>query len=239
MNYIKKSELKGLVSENLEKNFGELGFKLKKSKNLLIKILNGGQIIIDYRVLDAYNFKRNEVAWKVEIFFFIRYNIVHEWFENIEDKKKNEFNQNWTFGTCLNETLDNDLIIDVDVDENDIVSFLNLIIYKTKVGLNKFYNSNKTLTQLYMNKIPPELNTVNDLTKFDSFNFRTAIECLTMNRILNLSNFYILVSIFKKKLEYFFNNGDPITVIYFHRIDEIIEKLEKIDFSNVDDNLKL
>jgi len=228
MNYIKKSELKNLLKSELESEFKD--FKLISSKNKLYQEINGGLLMIDYNVNDAYNFEKDEIAWRIEVSFFIGFEVVHKWFEPFEHRSKKDYKYYWTYGLNLDNILGHK--IQMDVDEPSVSSFLKNVIEKIDSGLNSFYLQNRELQNLYKNKVPFDLNSIDDVKNMKAFNVRTAIEILTIAWILKDTNFNEMLHLFKLRIEELVSVGDPMAKHYYPKFDEIIEVLKRTNFSD-------
>ncbi|GEM_PF-6751377 len=230
MSYIKKSELKGMLKNKLEAKYCNIGFKLISNKNRLYKNLNGGLLMLDYKIDDAYNFEKNEIAWGVEVYFFIGFEVVHKWFEPFENRNRNDYKYYWTYGNSLDNITGNKF--QVDVDEPNIERFLENLIDKVDVSFKRFFEANKDLSNLYHNKVPVSIKNIDDVKNMRSFNMRTAIEILTIARILNEKNFEELIELFKYRIKELVEVGDPMAKHLYPKFNEIIETLKIKDFSN-------
>ncbi|WP_179008683.1 hypothetical protein [Winogradskyella forsetii] len=228
MNYIKKSELKNLLKDKLEYKYSD--FNLISSKNRLYKEIKGGLLMIDYRINDAYNFEKDEIAWRIEVSFFIGFEAVHKWFEPFEHRSKKDYKYYWTYGSNLDNILGHKT--QMDVDEPNVNDFLRDVIEKVDDSFNGFYAENKDLNNLYKNKVPFTLNSIDDVKSMKTFNVRTAIEILTIAWLLRDTNFNKILHLFKYRIEELINVGDPMSKHYYPKFNEIIEALKKTNFSD-------
>ena len=230
MAYIKKKELDQLVGNNLNALFEEKGFKWKRSENKFTKYVEGGASIITYRILDSYDFTKDEVSWKIEFYFFIRFNIVHEWFETFEHRKKKDYKDSWTMGRNMEEI--NGVEFEIAVDESAISNRLSEINRKVFLDYNIFFKKYRTLSDVNNYLMPTPINSIEDVEKIHAFNMRTAMEYLTIAWILQRSDFELMLIAFKSKINDLAKVGDPMVNIYFPKFDEIIKTLKGTDFTN-------
>jgi len=237
LNYIKKSELKKILTERLIGLFDERQFKLLRSKSRFLKYVDGGLIMIDYRVVDAYNFDRNEVAWKIELTYFIGFESVHKWFEIYEDRDKKDYKYYWTYGRSL-DTLSNG-VFQVDVDDSNINEFLNDFIEKVNNGFSLFYSRYNHLDELNKAIIPYPIKSIDDIKKFNAFNARVAIESLAIAWILQRDDFDTMLDVFSLKLKDFAKIGDPTSELLYPKLDNIIKDLKQTDFSKYPNHLEI
>ncbi|MEE9363952.1 MAG: hypothetical protein V3U92_15230 [Cellulophaga sp.] len=228
--YIKKSELKDLLSQKIRDQFVNLGFSHNKSKGKLIKFLKGGLVMIEYRILNSFNFKKDEISWKVEVVFFIGFEVVHKWFEVFEHRNKSDYKYYWTHGDNLDDITGNKF--QIDVDEVNVKGFLIDFIKIVDDNFYKFYKANKDLDDLNKNIIPSSIKTIEDVRSIKSFNIRTAIEFLTIAWILKREDFSVMLKLFKQRIEELVAVGDPMAKRYYPKFDEIIVVLKSLDFSD-------
>ena len=230
MNYIKKKDIKDLLSNKLCSFFEKKGFKLIRSDNRLVKEVIGGAFYIDYNVLDSYNTEKDEVAWRIEVVYFVRFNAVHNWVEPFEHRKKKDYKYSWTVGKNLNEI--NNTIFEIDVDEYNIENKLENILQNVISAFIIFFNENKSLTDIAKSLMPNEINSIEDIKKIKNFNVNTAIKYIAIAWILKRSDFDSIVSVSKIKLKQLFEVGDPMAIFYMPKLDEMISTLKRTDFSN-------
>lgn len=227
--YIKKSELKKATLECFDDDFTKQGFKLIKSKGRFIKQLEGVNVMIDCRILDSYNFKKDNVAWEIEIVFFLGYEVVHNWFEQFEHRQKKDYKFYWTVGSTLSDRLNKKF--DIDVDENNLDYKLFELKSVVLRELNHFLSDNSSLKKIADNRIPYPLDSLDKIDNLKNFNVRTAIEFLSIAWILKRDDFNHILEVSIKKIQQLYDIGDPMAKIYFPIFDKIVESLKSSDFS--------
>jgi hypothetical protein len=239
MSFIKKTELKNLIIESLKQRYENIDFKWIKSESRFVKQTNGGLLMFECKVIDAYNFEKDEVAWKVEVNFYIGFEAVHKWFEAFEHRKKDDYKYFWTYADNLENT--SGCKFQIDVDSLNVNNFIIDLIEKLDVGLKKFYNSNRYLSQLKIAKELLLFKKIEDVRAVKFFNSRSAFELLSISWVLRQNNFDKVLDLFKLRILELVNVGDPMAKFYYPQFEEIIKALKNNDFSNsileLDDNV--
>lgn len=224
VDYIKKTELNNLLYDELKTEFERIGFKAIKSKGLLYKKIAGGLLLISYRVVDGYNFKRDQVAWKIELTVSIGFDVVHKWFEKFEHRSKSDYKYYSTYSTSIDKIFEKKVEIDVDTPRID--SVVSNIVSKIKIGTEIFFKNHCCLEYVYKSK---NIDALDDLK---NLNVRMALENLSIIWILKKDIFEKALSAYKDKLEQLYEVGDPMAKIYLPKLDEIISYLKSIDFND-------
>lgn len=233
MSYIKKNDLKDIVGVKLEGLLAPKGFSLIKNKSKLYKELKGGALILDYRILDSYDTNINEVEWKIELCFFIRLDVIHDWFKPFEIRKKSDLKYNWTFGKCMDKF--SNLVTSIPVNPSNLDGQLSTLLHEVEKKIEWFWENYNSVDKLFKALLP---DSILDQYNERAFNFRTAIENLTIVWLTNIEEFDFYKNVYYEKLKSLMEVGDPLTLEYLPKFNQIINSLKGYDFSGANLELK-
>jgi len=230
MGYITKKEVKNNLEIELNNLLSFIGYKFKKGKNTFIKYTNNGFGMLVFAVTDDFNLSKNEVCWKIDANFFVRFDIIHQWFEPFDIRDKKDLKNVWSKGESINTNFKSNLSIDVDdVDAKNKIKKIALIIVKE---FTNFINENNTLEKLEKAILPKQISELEDISDYKYFNVNYAIVILSLAKILKRSDFENIINISRDKINQLVKVGDPMAKVYINKFEDIIYKLQSNEFND-------
>jgi len=219
----KKADVKRVIGDELGKILEPADFKHFKGKSKFLRVVEGGCHIIEYRILQGYNSDSNEVVWEVEMLGFIRFDVVHDWFLPFEKRQKSDLKFNWTWGEYSKN---------LGCSNIEITPLAESITHAAAKHAQACVNAFISFFEKYqtIEVLGNKLLSLNDQER--AFNFRTAVENLTIIWLLKPDFFEDKKREYKQRLTKLFEVGDPMTEDLFPKFDELIGALIEFNYEN-------
>lgn len=220
MSYLKKTDVNNYFGDRLNSILVHKGYKFTKGKKLFHKDLSNGAVFLYYKILDSYNFEKDEVCWEIETQIYVRFDNLNKWFHKFEHRTKGDLKYDWTFGEELSEKL----ILDVDeIDyERLISSYCDTIVLKINEFLNKYKNLKVVEEDLVSSNIEK-------LIRGESLEFRVLIRDLSLLWVVDKNKFEQHYPNYYERIKLMNDNKEPMVSLYFPKWEEIITELKNID----------
>ncbi len=200
-------------------------FKYRKRDYSFIKRDQLGFEAIELQHHDDYDLKRDCMAKSVYPLYLRRFDILHRWFEKYSFRTL--IDQRDSYSVIESEPLYADLNLSYyyfKYDGEDFEKDLKHLVDDVKERSQKFFTKYKTLEDMYHHEIIPILE---DKVKLRDVGADWVFEYLKLCKIVAPENYSQLKEILLKQVEFMYRRGEPNIEIYYPKLEEILEDLEK------------
>lgn len=210
-------------------------FKLKRNENKFVRETAGGFEDFGFDHYETVRSHENpELGLNMCLYFDIRYDILHTWFEQygLQDIKFQKAAFSFAYAPKDTGMHDNSFFSYRGDDfEISYRRFLNEIV----TGADYFFNRVNTLKKCYENYIVPVIK--NGVSALPDGGGPRIFRYLALTRIVAPENYPLVKSMIMQQVDFMLKQKEPNIVQYRHNtVPEICAFLESIDFRGVNIN---
>jgi len=199
-------------------------FKYKKKDKNFVQKTDAGFNAIEFQVHDGYDLKRDFRAMQVKPLYFMRFDVLHKWFEKYSFKTLSDQRNNYVLifsGSEYQKKKEYHFLLDERNYANDVQEFVADVVSNAQACFGRF----QTLQAVYDYIIPPVLSGEKALPNGQA---DWIFEYLTLCRIVAPENYEVFKKMVLERIE-FILSGDykDINIMqYYPNLDAILKDME-------------
>ena len=226
---IKYSEAYNFIISWLTRQSEFSGFRWDKKEKTFIKKTDFGLNIVDLYGTESFDLENDVLAFSIEPYYNVRFNIVHDWFIDYSHKRKSDLKYSYTVALPHMHwnTFKSPILFRLEKRDDFDFDIRNKLPQVPEMCDKIFshYNKLESLTSLLIDPIEQE-----GVNALPHVGIDWVFERLALILITRPAQFDDLEKIVYSRLEEMYNDGEPNALLYFHKYPEILNALKSIQF---------
>ena len=201
-------------------------FKIKKSNNSILCNTDYGYKRVYFLYNNSYDLKRGALALEIRPHYFIRFNVLHKWFEKYSKRTLKDQRDDYSIGFnggMIGETDEFFFLENRKCYESDLQK-LRMEIVK---NANRVFSKFATLNDYYDYCIEDVLMGKHSLP---DMGFEWVVEYLIATKIVHPSKYHLVKELVLQRVDYMLSRNEPNIKMYYKDLPNILVDLEQTTY---------